>query len=256
MPSNSYAFTAAHEIKQPRDLTTSRPVYSILREDPDIQQGTDVMATLTLTFKNNIIRAYHLEPGVPVHIGRAESNEICIDSLAIAPTHAVVVSNENGETVVKQLDEQFPLMVNSQNGQHHLLTHGDRITIGKHLLQYADAENPRQSPDNTSTQQTEPSWLDQEMQLSVKSTEANLQILNGKHIGRLIPLKRALTRLGKAGSGIVVIARRKEGYFLSPLESEQTIRVNKHSVGQQSIRLSHGDTLEIDETTLHFFVEQ
>ena len=98
--------------------------------------------------------------------------------------------------------------------------------------------------------------LDQEMQLSVSSTEANLQILNGKHIGRLIPLNRALTRLGKAGSGIVVIARRKEGYFLSPLESEQTIRVNKHSVGQQSIRLAHGDTLEIDETAMQFFVEQ
>jgi pSer/pThr/pTyr-binding forkhead associated (FHA) protein len=211
------------------------------------------MATLTLTFKDKVIRTHRLETDVAVHIGRDESNEIHIDSLAVAPTHAVVVRNGEGETVVKQLNDEFPLTVNDMAGHEHQLNEGDRISIGKHALQYSDAATLQELSQNS---QIHPSWLDQEIGLSVTIPEANLQILNGKHIGRLIPLKRALTRLGKTGSGIVVIAKRKEGYFLSPLESEQAISVNSRSLGQQTVRLSHGDTLKIDETAMQFFVEQ
>jgi FHA domain len=211
------------------------------------------MAKLTLTFKDKVIRAYRLETDVPAHIGQAESNEIRIDSLAVAPTHAVVVCNKKGETIIKQLNDEFPLTVNDLPGREHQLNEGDRISIGKHVLQYSDAATPKELSQNS---QLQPNWLNQEIKLSVKVPEANLQILNGKHIGRLIPLKRALTRLGKTGSGIVVIAKRKGGYFLSPLEGEQAIKVNSQSLGQETIRLSHGDTLEIDETAMQFFVEQ
>ena len=211
------------------------------------------MATLTLRFKDKLIRAYRLETGVAINIGREESNEICIDSLAVAPTHAVVVHNSEGETVIKQLNDKFPLTVNDLPGNEHQLNEGDRISIGKHVLQYSDAATPQELSQSS---QIQASWPDQEIDLSVKAPEANLQVLNGKHIGRLIPLKRALTRLGKTGSGIVVIAKRKEGYFLSPLEGEQTIRVNSQSLSQQTVRLSHGDTLEIDQTAMQFFVEQ
>jgi len=211
------------------------------------------VAKLTLTFKNKVIRSHRLETDVPIHIGREESNEICIDSLAVAPTHAVVECNKQGETIIKQLNDAFPLTVNDRTGHQHQLNEGDRISIGKHVLQYSDATIPQELSQNS---QFQPAWLDQEIELSGKAPEANLQILNGKHIGRLIPLKRGLTRLGKTGSGIVVIAKRKGGYFVSPLESEQAIRVNSHSLGQQTIRLSHGDTLEIDETTMQFFVGQ
>ncbi len=211
------------------------------------------MATLTLTFKDKVIRSHRLKTDVPIHIGRADSNDICIDSLAVAPTHAVVVRNSEGTTVIKQLNDDFPVTVNDLPGHEHQLNEGDRISIGKHVLRYSDAETVQELSQNS---QIHPSWLDQEIGLSVKTPEANLQILNGKHIGRLIPLKRPLTRLGKTGSSIVVIAKRKEGYFLSPLEGEQAISVNSQSLGQQTIRLSHGDTLEIDETAMQFFVEQ
>jgi len=211
------------------------------------------MATLTLTFKDNVIRSHRLETDVPIHIGREESNEICIDSLAVAPTHAVVVRNSEGKTVIKQLDGEFPLTVNDLPGHEHQLNEGDRISIGKHVLQFSDTATLQELSQSS---QIHPSGLDQEIELSVKTAEANLQILNGKHIGRLIPLKRSLTQLGKTGSGIVIIAKRKEGYFLSPLEGEQAISVNSQSLGRQTIRLSSGDTLEIDETAMQFFVEQ
>ena len=211
------------------------------------------MATLTLTFKDNVIRVYRLETGQSLHIGRDASNDICIDSLAVSPTHAVVLCNDEEETVIKQFDDKSPLTVNDQPGHEHPLNEGDRIGIGKHVLQYSTAVT---APEPSQDSQLRSAWLNQDIELPAKMPEANLQILNGKHIGRLIPLKRALTRLGKTGCGIVVIAKRKEGYFLSSLEGEQAIRLNDQSLGRQTIKLAHGDTLTIDETAMQFFVEQ
>lgn len=87
---------------------------------------------------------------------------------------------------------------------------------------------------------------------SAGTTEASLQILRGKHIGRVIPLKRALTRLGHHGS-VAIIARREDGYFLASLTSGESVKVNGIPVGDQTVRLKRSDTLEIDQNLLLFY---
>lgn len=83
--------------------------------------------------------------------------------------------------------------------------------------------------------------------------EASLQILSGKHIGRVIPLKCALTRLGNHDS-VAIIARRKNGYFLSSLTGGEKIKINGDPLGNRIIRLNCGDRLEIDHNQLLFHV--
>lgn len=48
------------------------------------------MAKFTVYFKDKPIHSGIYEAGV-VHIGRDDSNELIVDSLAVAPIHAVVV---------------------------------------------------------------------------------------------------------------------------------------------------------------------
>ena len=86
---------------------------------------------------------------------------------------------------------------------------------------------------------------------NAQALEASLQILSGKHIGRVIPLKRALIRLGNHES-VAVIARRKDGYFLSSLSGGEKIKLNGHPLEDRTVQLKPGDKLEIDRNLLLF----
>lgn len=132
-------------------------------------------------------------------------------------------------------DERFPVEVNGHPTDRHWLAHGDIIRLGKHTLHYEQVNPVIQTP-------AEPDR---------KEPEASLQILSGKNIGRIIPLKHALIRLGNHAS-VAVIARRKNGYFLSSLTGGERIKINGNPLGNQTIRLNCGDKLEIDNNRWMF----
>ncbi len=213
------------------------------------------MAKLTLIFKEKPVQVYHFDSESVAHIGRDESNTIRIDSLAVAPVHAVILFREEGHTI-KKLNEGFPLLINNQDTSDRLLENGDRITIGKHTLHYTDNEIILQKKYNYVEESAGIQSLNEEIEQSLKLTEANLQVLNGKHIGRVIPLKCAMTRLGKTGSSVAVISKRKDGYFLAPLEGITSIKLNNNGVGDTSIQLKSGDTLDLDDTTMQFYIDK
>ena len=85
--------------------------------------------------------------------------------------------------------------------------------------------------------------------------DANLQVMNGQHIGRVLPLKKSMTRFGHSGSGVGVIARRKDGYFISSLEGDSRITVNQTPLGNKTISLNNNDVIVIDSISRQFFFE-
>ena len=95
--------------------------------------------------------------------------------------------------------------------------------------------------------------LNQEIEHNLNLPEANLQVMDGQHIGRILPMKKAMTRLGRSGGGIAVIARRKEGYFISSLENNSTMTINNQPLGDKTVKLNNNDLIVIDNTTLQFF---
>ena len=208
------------------------------------------MAKLTLFFKGTPINVYHIDSG-SVHIGRDESNAIRIDSLAVAPAHAAIVIND-GVSIITQLNDSFPVKVNDQSVKRHIITNGDRITIGKHLITYTDDATLLER-NSASTLDSVMNALEHEIGTVSNHREANLQVISGKYIGRVIPLRRALTRLGKAGYGVAVIAKRKDGYFVSALEGGNVIKINNTPIEENSIKLSDGDIVEINKTSMQFF---
>ncbi|MCI0734208.1 MAG: FHA domain-containing protein [Methylococcaceae bacterium] len=213
------------------------------------------MAKLTLTFKGKPIRAYQFEAGDCVSIGRNDENDIRIDSLAVAPIHAEILFGDQG-SIITQKENDFPLQVNNTQTARHELQHGDQISIGKHVLYFMDETTLLETPSARDSLETDLRLLDDELKQSSQTVDGQLQILNGRNIGRVLLLKRGLTRLGKPETGVAVIAKRKDGFYIAALDGGAQIKLNGKTVHDKSIKLNQGDRVEIDRTEMLFFVNQ
>jgi hypothetical protein len=210
------------------------------------------MARLTVFFKDKAIHSDLFENGV-VHIGRDETNDLTIDSLAVAPAHAALVIRD-GSCIIKQLNDDFPLIVNRVKVKECHLNNNDTISIGKHDIIYntteAASEQVRQI--TASNKDTKPT--DHKAGAHPAITAANLQVMDGPNIGKILLLKNAMTRLGHSDSGMVVISRRKEGYFIAALENKTQITINDQPLDDNSLKLNNNDVIVIDDTSLQFFL--
>jgi hypothetical protein len=210
------------------------------------------MAKLTLTFKGRIIDVFHIENDKTV-IGRNDDCTISIDSLAVAPTHLVITRNDDQNYLLQALEETFPVLVNHEKTEKTTLNHGDIIQVGKHTLSFAEdvmdlaADLDGHPTYDPLTDNDEPIESDES-----KTRSGILQIMNGDDFGRIIPLKRNMTRIGRTGGDCAMIARREEGYFISFLEGPTPPRINQKPIGDQAQLLKNGDMIDLGGTQMQF----
>jgi pSer/pThr/pTyr-binding forkhead associated (FHA) protein len=210
------------------------------------------MPKLTLSFKGRVMDVFHLESGI-THIGRNADCTIVIDSLAIAPLH-ITLSAADDDYLLEARDEEYPVLVNHEKAEQVELHHGDVIQIGKHTLTYAEdvmdlgtdlrsnpfAKEERQgSEENNQNEGAQP-------------TSGILQIVSGDNFGRIIPLKRHMTRIGYTGGDCAMITRREDGYFISLLEGPNPPSINHKSIGDMPQLLKDGDLVEVGDTQMQF----
>lgn len=204
------------------------------------------MSKLTLSFKGKVLRVYPLEGGETL-IGRAPDCDIVIDSLAVSPYHARIVTNGQSSILRDEKDSEG-VFINAEKIAEHPLEHGDVIRIGKHTLTYTEAtadadeaaDNPEPSP-VTSTAPIQAGWI---------------QMLSGAHVGRTIRLDKSMVRFGKPGAPSALISRRGDGYFISHLEGDQTTKVSGSFIGDRSYRLQDGDMIDVGDLKLLFFLDK
>jgi predicted component of type VI protein secretion system len=207
------------------------------------------MSKLTLSFKGHVIDVYHLEQGETC-IGRDDECDITIDSLAIAPQHALIRRSNDDEYQLEAMNEAFPVLVNREKIEVSPLSHGDVIQLGKHTLTYAnDVMELGADLGSTLAEQEE---ADEDTTPSEMPASGMLQIMNGENFGRIIPLKRNMTRIGHAGGDCAMISKRDDGYFLSFLEGPNPPIVNNISIGNGSHPLKEGDIIEVGGTKMQF----
>ncbi|MDO9139256.1 MAG: FHA domain-containing protein [Methylococcales bacterium] len=207
------------------------------------------MAKLTVFFKDKAIHSHIFENGI-VHIGRDETNDLTIDSLAVAPAHAAIIIRDN-DCVIKQLNDEFPLIVNGERVKTCNLNNNDTLSMGKHdiIFNTAASAGPISRPIDEDVKS-----LNREIESGLYTMHsANLQVLNGNNIGKILQLKNAMTRLGHNGSGVIAISKRKDGYFVSVLENSGIITVNNEPLNDKLLKLNNNDILVIDNTSLQFF---
>ncbi len=231
------------------------------------------MAKLSLSFKGRPIAVHHLGEGdgEVVTIGRNADCTLVIDSLAIAPLHARISSSPDGSQITAMADG-MPTRVNGRPVTRCRLSHGDIIQIGKHTLTFAEDDQilaplatatgrrlftPPAMPDVPAQERNRPTpggISDEDRAAVAEQSRLStcLQVVNGNLFGKVIPVERGLTRLGFSGLASAVIARRREGYFLSHLEGDQPPSVNGHSIKEHSRQLFDGDIVQIGNVRMIF----
>lgn len=210
------------------------------------------MAKFTVFFQGKPVHSNLFDLGV-IHIGRDETNDIVLDSLAVAPAHAAVVIREN-DSVIKLLNDGFSLKVNDEVRNECILNDNDKILIGKHSILYNTNESDSHAQTQISSAATTPDFIHQETGSLVSLPAAGLQILEGEHIGRIIPLKKAMTRLGKNGNGLAMVSKRHDGFFLSPLVSDHSMKINEEPVKEAAVKLNDEDVVTVDAIPMKFFI--
>jgi hypothetical protein len=210
------------------------------------------MAKFTVYFKDKVIQSHIFDPGI-VRIGRDETNDLIIDNLTVAPAHAVVIIKEDS-CVIKQLNDEFPLFINNEKSKETLLQNNDKISVGKHSVVYNTTESVTPVKNSNSASKDVAS-LNTKLEENIKIPDANLQVMDGQHIGRVLPLKKSMTRFGHNGADVGVISRRKDGYFISSLDGDPKITVNQTPLGDKTISLNNNDVVVIDSISMQFFFE-
>jgi pSer/pThr/pTyr-binding forkhead associated (FHA) protein len=209
------------------------------------------MAKLTVYFKNKVVCSYSISFEVgKVHIGRDENNDLVIDSPEFAAIHAVVMVRSNS-TKIRQLNAGFPLIINGKNIKEAILNDGDTITVGQHIIFYSanqttsNAEKTINSPVLPADRKTKESYLPH---------VANYQVISGTNIGKIFHLKIPMTMIGEPSNGIVVISKRKDGFYASILENTDIITINDQPLADQMVKLDHNDVLAVGDTTVQFYL--
>ena len=220
------------------------------------------MAKFTIYFKDKVLQSHLFDSGI-VRIGRDETNNLVIDNPAVAPAHAVIIIRDNS-CIIKQLNNDYALSVNDEAVKETLLHEGDKIFVGKHTILYNTTEAvkvevsaPVFAPTSSPVNQSAKANGSSKPKDNLKIPDANLQVMDGPHIGRMLPLKKPMTRFDHKGAGAVIISRRREGYFISSLDDDaDKITVNQQPLADKTICLQSNDIVVIGNTAMQFFLEQ
>lgn len=207
------------------------------------------MSKLTLFFNNKIINTFLLDSDEST-IGRDPSNTFCIDSLAIAPQH-FKISLVSEEYFIESLSEQFPTLVEGNPIQRQIIRHGEKISIGKHILYLSNIDNHDFAASLSSVEKD--IKADKQANIGLAKT-GNLQVMNGPDIGLVIPLNQAVTELKQANSVAAIIAKRQHGFFISRIADEIGISIDGHVISTET-KLSNNTKIKIASNKYTFFTE-
>lgn len=236
------------------------------------------MPTISLRFKNNTIGTYDLQPGRSMTIGRLDDNDIVIENLAVSGRHAKIDTVGEGY-LLTDLQSKNGCFVNEKLVASHWLNHGDKVSIGKHVLEFFfKADEPR--PPAPATNQRDQTMVmdtgNYRDMLSKNGVADRLASEVGKPVGVLsylsggegeFELTRKLVKIGKdANSDIRVsgltmgqtsatISKRPNAYVLSYVAGLSKPKVNGKAV-KQSVALNEFDVIEIGALKLQFFTKE
>lgn len=184
------------------------------------------------------------DPGCTIHI----------DSLALQPEHAQI-DTVNNESVIRDLNTDEGTFIGQTKIEGlHPLKDGEVIRVGKHTLEYSFSEDITNESDAIieNIAQEEPPPIQIEAQ---EKSQGWLQIMNGTNLGKTMSLHKSMTNLGKPGVSTAVITKRQDGYFISQLEGNHPLLIKNKELGDKSHQLTDGDTIQIGNIKMQFYLE-
>ena len=167
-------------------------------------------------------------------IGRRPYNDIMLDDLTVSGEHAVLLTRA-GASVIEDLRSRNGTLVNDEPIIQRALLDGDRIEIGIYRLQYVIEPL---IPEGIRP----PEW-------------ACVEALSGDGVGKVIAIDRPIVSLSNASGQVAVIARRRNGFFITHLEGTTFPLVNGEPTELTSCLLKADDLIELAGTIFRFSFE-
>jgi pSer/pThr/pTyr-binding forkhead associated (FHA) protein len=200
-------------------------------------------------------------------LGRRPYNDIVIDNLAVSGEHAVLQMSGN-EVYLEDLNSTNGTYVNGKAVKKQLLQNSDTVEIGKYKIKYInEAAGPSfektmiikaGSPGLAALQAAAPPAASPQPNVSAAQaadlgqSNAAIKVLSGAAAGRLVPLVKVVTTIGKPGMAVAAITRRPHGFVVAHVEGANKPTLNGTAVGAEPVTLKNGDLLELAGTQMQF----
>ncbi len=166
-----------------------------------------------------------------VLIGRRSGSDVVLDDLTVSGRHAEIIRGEDGFELC-DLGSRNGTLLNSQAIERIALPSGTAFKVGIYTLTFNVDEAPPPA-------------------VPAEGLTGVLEYLNGGMRGIKQGLLHPVTKISANGL-VVVVSRRKTGFFVAHLQGSQRALLNGASVGTSATSLNHDDVLELSTTRIRF----
>ena len=236
------------------------------------------MAKLILELDNSILNELPLA-GESITIGRDKSNTIPINHMAISRFHARFDPAGSNYSIT-DLQSTNGTFVNDEHVSNRRLNHGDRISVGHHLLTYLDPENKDKHDfegKEVFLNSTQELSIDEQLEVLSDNRETAQKYKEENKIGMInfidssglgeIELREKHTRIGKdflsdirlqglfIGKSAAIISQKPAGYIITYAGGISNLKVNGEVV-KSSRPLNDFDIIKIGPYISQFYFDQ
>jgi hypothetical protein len=186
-------------------------------------------------------------------LGRKPHNDIVLDNMVVSGEHCVFELEGLADVYISDLGSTNGTYVNDHmiKSRQKLNDH-DVIAIGNFRIEFLAASEHDFSMNQD---QTMAAPLDA---LGLPGTSGmlrgTLKVLSGVSAGLEFPVVKAVTTFGQAGSAVVSISHRRDGYYLSYVAGQTPPTLNGRRLGDNAIALAHEDVLSLAGTEMAFLL--
>lgn len=215
-----------------------------------------------------------------VTIGRKPNNDIHVDNLSVSGQHAQIITILE-DSFLEDLGSTNGTYVNGKLVKKHALENGDKIALGKYMIEYSNA-NAQNDFEQTMIirpgeagmpEQAGGKEIDQSMQKITaaiaaeasqsdqapsSNKEACLQLLSGANAGKELTLKKALTTIGQPGVQVAAITKRPQGFFIINVDggpNNVAPKIGGNEIGTSAKELSNHDIIEVAGVKMEFYLK-
>jgi hypothetical protein len=190
-------------------------------------------------------------------LGRRPYNDIVIDNLAVSGEHAVVHMN-GSEVVLEDLNSTNGTYVNGKAIKKQALQNGDGIEVGKYKIKFVgDASSDLGGSPFPQVAAPAPlaSPVFSSQATGAESTSgamATIKVLSGAAAGRVVPLTKVVTTIGKPAVAVAAVTRRQHGYVVHHVEGGGNPTLNGQVITSDPLPLANGDVIELAGIQMQF----
>jgi len=204
------------------------------------------MAKIILARGDAVLREFTLVKE-RVTIGRGRHNDIVIDDRAISAEHAVIVTGDD-DAFLEDLNSTNGTMVNGQPIRKHFLQEGDVVELARYRILYLPTDGGNEPRFGSTVLETSASPRRGEEGVAL------LRILNGPEAGKEMLLSKALTTIGRPEVRTVIMVRRADGYYLSPVDGKGGLSVNGQPLETDSRKMADEDVIDVCGVRMQFLM--